>query len=466
MAKPIFVGGTASHVGKSWMVTAICAWLKRNRGTVAPFKAQNMSNNSYPCAGGGEIGRAQVVQAAACGLDPETDMNPVLLKPGSDVGSQVVLHGRVWRNTTAATYYGHSEYLFGQAREAYDRLASRYEYVVLEGAGSIAELNLKDRDFTNLRFAEAVSAPSLLVADIDRGGVFGSLVGTVQLLDATERQLVRAFAINRFRGDSSLFRSGVELLEQRLGLPCLGVFPHSDIEIEAEDGVSLDDMETPPETADVAIIRLPHISNFTDFRLLPSAIWLRAPVRRQFKAVIVPGTKSTIADLAWLRQSGLAAWLCQQLDGGARVLGVCGGYQMLGESISDPHGVEGIAETVPGIGLLPVVTELEREKVTRRVHAITPGGAAFSAYEIHMGVTTGREPLPPFARFPDGSPEGVRMGAVAGTYLHGALEHPSVLCEALGVAGVAPIPPQKQFDRLAEWFASNADLSVFEREFL
>jgi adenosylcobyric acid synthase len=468
MARAIFIGGTASHAGKSWMATAVCAWLRRNGVRVAPFKAQNMSNNSYPCAGGGEIGRAQVVQAAACGIEPEPDMNPVLLKPCSDTGSQVVLHGRVWRNLPAHRYYEASEYLFGEARSAFARLAERFQVIVIEGAGSIAEVNLKNRDFTNLRFAAAVGAPSLLVGDIDRGGVFASIVGTLDLLDANERSLIRAFAVNRFRGDRRLFSDGEQFLVDRTGLPCLGVFPYAaDVQIEAEDGVSLDEAPAAPDTADIAIVRLPHISNFTDFRLLPSAAWIKSPVKGQFRIVILPGTKNTIGDLQWMRDTGLADWVVEQHRSGAAVLGVCGGYQMLGHSIADPYAVEADhGRAVDGLNLLPVRTTLKREKITRRVRAFTAAGTAFAAYEIHMGVTEADSGLEPFATLSDGTPEGSRLDRVAGTYLHGALESPAVLEDVLGIHGVAPVASEHQYLRLADWFAANADLRTFEQRFL
>jgi adenosylcobyric acid synthase len=269
-AKPIFVGGTSSQAGKSWMATAICAWLRRRGCRVAPFKAQNMSNNSYACRGGEEIGRAQVVQAEACGLEPVTDMNPILLKPNSDVGSQVVLDGKVWKTLAAREYYAHFDFLLTRVLDAYERLARQYEYIVIEGAGSITELNLRSHDLVNLGLARRLNAPGLLVADIDRGGVFASIVGTFCLLDDEEKRLIRSFAINRFRGDVSLFADGVKILESRTGRPCLGVFPMlRDVFIDPEDGVCLEeDRQQRCAGPRVAIVRLPHISNFTDFRLL------------------------------------------------------------------------------------------------------------------------------------------------------------------------------------------------------
>ena len=274
-AKPIFVGGTASHVGKSWVTTALCRYLYRMGFRVAPFKAQNMSNNSMVCEGGGEIGRAQAAQAQACGLSPLLDMNPILLKPTGSLGSQVVLNGRPWRNLKAAEYDNHFDFLLEQVLRSYARLAADYDYVVIEGAGSVTELNLKHHDLVNLGLASRLDAPSILVADIDRGGVFASVIGTFHLLDRAESSLVRSFLVNRFRGDRSLFRDGVKILEQRTGRPCLGVFPFlKGVYLDAEDSVRLEapDM-TPGSNGSVAIVRLPHISNFTDFRLIPEATY-------------------------------------------------------------------------------------------------------------------------------------------------------------------------------------------------
>jgi adenosylcobyric acid synthase len=462
----MLVGGTASHVGKSFVATAICRTLRRRGVSVAPFKAQNMSLNSYPCRDGGEIGRAQVVQAEACGLDPVSDMNPVLLKPNGNMSSQVVVNGKVWKNLSASDYYEHTEFLRSRVVEAYDRLASQYEYIVMEGAGSIAEMNLRQRDLVNLGIAKRVGAPALLVADIDRGGVFASVVGTYCLLSPEERALVRSFAVNRFRGDPTLFEDGVNILEEKTGSPCLGVFPMlENAHIDEEDSVALDRRNVPVASR-VAILQFPRISNFTDFRLLPDACWITAPVGGQFDVVILPGTKNTIADLEWMRRQGLDEWVLRQHADGAKIVGVCGGYQMLGTSIGDPDAVESDRGSTEGLALLPVTTVLKAEKTTRVVRAESPAGTRFEAYEIHMGCTVRPRGLTPFATLSDGEGEGIRVGRCAGTYLHGALESAALLSEVLGIPVPEPASKEKAYDDLADWFTAHADMDLFAELYL
>ena len=464
MAKLIFVGGTASHVGKSWMATAICRYLYRRGFRVAPFKAQNMSNNSAPCPTGGEIGRAQAVQAEACGLLPEPDMNPVLLKPTGDMGSQVVVRGQVWGNLLAREYYQHQEWLFRQSLEAFCNLAGRFGVIVIEGAGSIAEVNLRGRDIVNLPLAARLGAPVLLVADIDRGGVFGSLVGTLCVLEDKERQLVRAYAINKFRGDPALFAGGLDFLRHRLQRPCLGVFPwNPDIQIDPEDAVSLEDPTEPGH--EIAILRLPHISNFTDFRLLPQPAWITRPVERSFRVVILPGTKNTLADLEWLRARQLDVWIQRQHQGGAQIVGICGGYQILGECVQDPHQVESARREAAGLGLLPVRTVLTQRKQVRAVRAKLSWGPEVDAYEIHMGVTERPTAAEPFAWI-DGQPEGIVVNNCWGTYLHGLFEHPETVRRLLNVEPKPLAPKAEMYDRLADWFSAHADLEQFEAVFL
>jgi adenosylcobyric acid synthase len=464
-AKALMIGGTASHVGKSWTATAICRWLYRQGIKVAPFKAQNMSNNSYPCVGGGEIGRAQVAQAHACGLEPSPDMNPILLKPTSNVGSQVVVQGKVWKNLQAREYYEHHDFLRKKVHESYARLASQFEFIVVEGAGSIAELNLRQTDLVNIGFAKEFNVPILLVADIDRGGVFASLYGTIALLEPAERELVRAFAINRFRGDPSLFSSGVKTIEEKTSKPCLGVFPFlPDIDLDQEDSVSLDTANSNNLASNIAIIRFPHIANHTDFRLLKSTSWIQQPVDRQFEAVILPGTKSTMTDLQWFRAQGLETWLRVQHANGAKVVGICGGYQMLGTLIEDPDHVESEIDRMEGIGLLPVQTKLLREKVTTTVKARTQSGIGFSAYEIHMGETVPIRQEDCFA-YVQNIREGISCNHCIGSYLHGAFENADVVEEYLGIRIPRPADREHMFDRLADWFSNAANHSVLETMF-
>jgi adenosylcobyric acid synthase len=453
VTKPVFIGGTSSHAGKSWMTTAICAWLHRRGVRVAPFKAQNMSNNSYPCRAGGEIGRAQAAQAWACGLDPEPAMNPILLKPNSDGGSQVVVNGKVWKNLSAREYYDHHDVLREIVFHAYEQLAARFDVIVIEGAGSVAELNLRSFDLANLGLATRLSAPWLLVGDIERGGIFASIIGTVGLLTPEERRLLRAFAVNKFRGDRTLFHEGQQIIEERTSVPCLGVFPYAgDIHLDDEDSLSIPERSDRPSSGQAcAIIRFPRISNSTDFRLLPDACWITESIDRNFDFIFLPGTKNTIGDLEWLRSQRLDQWLSTQYSSGATLIGVCGGFQMLGQSIHDPGGLESSSAHAPGLALLPMTTTMGREKTTRAIQARTPQGHSFQGYEIHLGETAWEgSDRSPFAILGDHSTEGVRAERIIGTYLHGAFEDPQVLAE-IGITAAAGVP--RDFERLADWFA-------------
>jgi adenosylcobyric acid synthase len=456
-ARPLFIGGTSSNAGKSWMVTAVCAWLRSKGVSVAPFKAQNMSNHSFPCAAGGEIGRAQVAQAEACGLEPEPAMNPILLKPSGNGVSQVVVHGRVWKTLTAREYYAYAGDLRVKVLEAYHDLGSRFDVVVIEGAGSVSEMNLRQYDLVNLWLATTVRAPWLLVADIERGGVFASTAGTAQLLTTAERELFRGFLINKFRGDRSLFDDGVAMLEQMTASKCFGVFPFAEgIHLDAEDSLSLALMPrtVPPDGARIGIVRLPHVSNATDFRLLTWAAWLTAPMQGRFDFIILPGSKNTIADLRWLRASGLADWVIAQHRAGATVLGICGGYQMLGDTISDPTGIESAVPIAEGLHLISAATVLSRSKLTRTVTAMLAGGPSFGAYEIHLGTTTlaAADRNTPFARLADGSEDGIWSDRVIGTYLHGAFEHADVCAAVFGVRPHDAGSKADHYRRLGEWF--------------
>jgi adenosylcobyric acid synthase len=459
-ARPFFIGGTSSNAGKSWMATAVCAWLREQGVSVAPFKAQNMSNNSYPCRGGGEIGRAQVAQAEACGLEPEPAMNPILLKPSGQGESQVVINGRMWKTLSAREYYAHTADLRATVRKAYEDLAARFDVVVIEGAGSVTELNLRGHDVVNLDLVTRLGAPWMLVADIERGGVFASIVGTVELLTARERELLRGFAINRFHGDRSLFDDGVQLLEARTGVPCCGVFPYlPDVHLDAEDSLALLERPrtAPPPGARVAIVRFPRISNATDFRLLTWADWITSPPASDYDVVILPGTKNTIADLLWLRATGLADWVLAQYRRRATIVGICGGYQMLGRSVTDPVGIESRVSEAEGLSLLPVRTTLTREKRTRVVGAKTHGGVSFGGYEIHLGETSPDAGLllTPFAKLDDGTVDGVRDVRVFGTYLHGAFEHAGVCAEVLGLTPPAVRSKTDDYWQLGAWFGEH-----------
>lgn len=459
MASPIFIGGTSSNAGKSWMATAMCAWLRREGVRVAPFKAQNMSNHSYPCRGGGEIGRAQVAQAEACGLEPEPAMNPILLKPHGNGTSQVVLHGRVWKTLSARAYYEHFDVLLAEVLRAYEDLARRFDLVVIEGAGSVSELNLRQFDLVNLGLAARIGAPWVLVADIERGGVFASVLGTIAVLRPEERALFRGFVINKFRGDMSLFDEGCRMLETMSEARCLGVFPYAaDLRLDAEDSLALEGLRLQvvpaPAGASIAIVQFPRLSNGTDFRLLQWAEWITSPPSRSYDFIILPGTKDTLSDLAWMRAQGLDRWVREQYQRGATVIGICGGFQMMGEVVRDPDGVEsGGSES--GLGLLPAETTLLREKTTRVRH-VTIGDVTCPAYEIHMGQTVLRQEMPPFATLEDGVPEGVRAPRLVGTYLHGVLED-ARLCSSLFGTPVKPGPGKEAgYAALADWFELHA----------
>ena len=452
----LFIGGTSSNAGKSWVTTAVCAWLRSQGVRVAPFKAQTMSNHSFPCIDGGEIGRAQVSQAEACGLEPESAMNPILLKPNTDGTSQVIVRGRVWKTLSAREYYDAIPELRREVLAAYDDLASRFDVVIAEGAGSVTEINLRRHDLVNLWLVLERAIPWILVADIERGGVFGAVAGTMALLQAPERDLFRGVLINKFRGDAALFDEGRALIETQCGAPCLGVWPFAPgVSLAAEDSLAVSTAPTAaaPPGASIGIVGLPTLSNGTDFSLLTWAEWISAPVDRVYDVVVLPGTKDTLGALRWLRERGLDTWVHWQYVQGARIIGVCGGYQILGEVIRDPGAHDGGGGEAPGLGLLPVETLIAAEKTTERRRATTPGGASFDAYEIHLGVTTHREPLDSFCQLEDGSPEGARLGRVSGTYLHGALEH-AVVCEELFGVPVKPAPSRAHgHHALAEWLA-------------
>jgi adenosylcobyric acid synthase len=441
-AKVIMIQGTASSVGKSIIVTALCRIFRQDGYRVAPFKAQNMALNSFVTAGGGEIGRAQVVQAEAAGIAPTVDMNPVLLKPTTDTGCQVIVLGKVARTISARDYYQYTPALLETVTDALERLRAAYDIVVIEGAGSPAEINLKEQEIVNMRVAKASSAPVLLAGDIDRGGVFASLVGTLELLENDERRHVKGLIINKFRGDVTLLKPAIDFLEKRTGLPMLGVIPYfRDIRIAQEDSVYLDERDkVPTGELNIAVIRLPHISNYDDFDPLEEDGGAVSYMTQRFELgnphlIILPGTKSTVADLSYLRRSGLAAAILEKAKAGTPVVGICGGYQILGQKILDPHQVESNEAEVTGLGLLDAVTEFVPEKSTSQVRAqvisdtgLLSGakGLEIAGYEIHMGQTQSREKMIAFRiiETPQGATDytdGIlnEKGTVFGTYIHG-----------------------------------------------
>jgi len=454
-AKMLMVQGTSSSAGKSLLVAALCRIFARRGVRVTPFKAQNMSNNAAVCADGAEIGRAQAVQAVAAGIEPTPDMNPILLKPEADARSQVVVMGRPWRTLVAGKYYQHKGDLWPVVTAALDRLRAAYELVIIEGAGSPAELNLRAGDIVNMAVARYAQAPVLLVGDIDRGGIFAQLLGTLWLLRSEERALVRGLVVNKFRGDPALFTEGVRILEDRGGVPVLGVVPSlHDLAIPEEDAVALEAAVGRRRSLrlgsgqaavgiDIAVIRLPRIANFDDFDPLAveSGVRVRYVSSPQAlgrpHALILPGTKSTMADLAWLQEQGLAEAIRQLADEGTAVVGICGGYQMLGRAVRDPHHVESPADEAPGLGLLPVETIFVGEKAAHQVQARVLGGPGWLAaladqtvqgYEIHMGRTQGSQAWLEIVER-SGQPTAARDGAVTadgrvwGCYLHGLLEN-------------------------------------------
>ena len=444
MAKALAILGTGSDVGKSLVTAGLGRIFYRSGIKVAPFKSQNMSLNSFVTVEGGEMGRAQVLQAQACGLSPHVDMNPILLKPEADRRSQVIVQGKVWRSQDAGDYFDSKPELFDFVRQSYERLAVQYELIVIEGAGSAAEVNLRDRDIVNWPVVQMADAKVILVADIDRGGVFAQVIGTLDLLESHERERLLGVVINKFRGDRRLFDDGVAILEQRTGVPVLGVLPFlRDLVLDQEDSVTIESGSTgipfSPETVNVAVILLPRMSNFTDFNALAaeSDVALRyAKVPGDVvdaDVIILPGSKQTIEDLHYVKQKGFGPVVASHVRAGREIVGLCGGFQMLGDRIDDPHAVEGGGQT-EGFQLLPIDTELHHEKQTVQVQAnpLMPGvsdAEMVRGYEIHVGLTSRRQGGPCFRILDEGgdredgavSPDGL----VWGTYIHGVFDDPS-----------------------------------------
>ena len=481
MAKNIMIQGTMSNAGKSLLAAGLCRIFRQDGYRVAPFKSQNMALNSFITKTGAEMGRAQVVQAEAAGIEPDVRMNPILLKPTTDVGSQVIVNGQVQGNMRAMEYYRRKREFIPAVMEAYNSLAQEYDIIVIEGAGSPSEINLKATDIVNMGLAELVDAPVLLVGDIDRGGVFAQLYGTIALLEPREQRRIKGTIVNKFRGDRAILQPGIDILEKICGVPVAGVIPYTHVDIDDEDSLSTRfHTGDGRKDIDIAVVKLPRISNFTDVSPLErfesvSVRYIERPDQlHQPDMILLPGTKSTIADLLWLRQSGLEAAICQQAARGCIVFGICGGYQMLGTSIRDPLGVEAAGVTeVKGMGLLPMDTVFQGEKVQQQTGGVfgtisgplhSLSGMAYTGYEIHMG-RSGQQ-LPPL----------VSRGNVYGSYIHGIFDGAGIAQAIIGdLAARKGIDPgtltvfdperykQEQYDKLADAVRGGLDMDFVYR---
>ena len=442
MAKAIMVQGTMSNAGKSLLAAGLCRIFKQDGYRVAPFKSQNMALNSFITEEGLEMGRAQVMQAEAAGIKPSVLMNPILLKPTNDVGSQVIVNGEVLGTMSARDYFKYKKTLVPDVMKAYNALAEENDIIVIEGAGSPAEINLKDEDIVNMGMAKMAKAPVLLVGDIDRGGVFAQLIGTVELLEEDEKAMVKGLIINKFRGDKTILDPGVEMLEERSRIPVVGVAPYLDIQVEDEDSLTERfDRKQEAGVIDIAVIRTPRISNFTDFNpfeSIPGVSLRYVKHPRDLHSpdmIILPGTKNTMGDLIWMRESGMEAAVLKEASRGKLIFGVCGGYQMLGETLSDPHGVEN-GGSMKGMSLLPMETVFVEKKTRTRVQGhfgelsgvFAPlSGTEVEGYEIHMGESILKENAGTVTRITDSvsgekKEEGAFSGNVCGTYIHGIFD--------------------------------------------
>ncbi|MDR2068264.1 MAG: cobyric acid synthase [Spirochaetaceae bacterium] len=498
MAKTIMIQGTASNVGKSLMAAGLCRIFKQDGYRVAPFKSQNMALNSYITRDGLEMGRAQVVQAEAAGIEPHTDMNPILLKPSGDARSQVIVQGEIFGDQDADAYYFHKKAFEPRIRESFERLSRAYDIIVLEGAGSPAEINLKENDIVNMYMARLAKAPVLLVGDIDRGGVFASLAGTLLLFTPEERDFVKAVVINKFRGSRAILEPGLRQIEGLIHKPVLGVIPYIKIDIDDEDSLTerftapLREDSPRPLLADIGVIRLPRIANFTDFNVLSRLPGVRLRYVEEPEKlgnpdlIILPGTKNTMGDLLWMVQNGLAVAIREFAARGRPVFGICGGYQMLGRTLDDPQGVEQ-GGTMEGLGLLPVTTIFAKEKTRTRVRgAFASLGGIFKplsgmdleGYEVHMGITRGEADgagyLADIRYIASGTAgrDGLVRGNVYGSYIHGLFDANGI-AEALagalsGCRGAEGAPAgteigwkaykEKQYDTLAECLRTHLNM--------
>ncbi len=476
ISNTLMVQGTTSDAGKSLLVTALCRWLLRQRVRVAPFKPQNMALNSAVTVDGGEIGRAQAVQADACGVAAHTDMNPVLLKPNTDIGAQVIIQGHAIGNMDAQNYHDYKSVAAAAVLQSHARLAACYEKIIVEGAGSPAEINLRANDIANMGFAEKVDCPVILIADIDRGGVFAHLVGTLELLSKTERARIKGFVINRFRGDLSLLQSGLDWLEKYTGIPVIGVLPYlRGLHLEAEDALP----KNYKAAADISenkiriiVPVLPRISNHTDF----DPLRLHPQVDLQFVAldekiptadlIILPGSKSVRDDLQWLRDKGWVTEIERHLRYGGKLIGICGGFQMLGKWIHDPYGVEGEPGSIEGLALFEMETTLEREKQLRNVRGrLAMASAEVSGYEIHAGETRGAALAKPALHLEQGT-DGVisEDNLIFATYLHGLFESSQACSTLLAWSGLKAVQPydyyaqrEADIDRVADMVEQHLD---------
>lgn len=455
MAKTIMIQGTMSNAGKSLLTAGLCRIFRQDGYRVAPFKSQNMALNSYITSEGLEMGRAQVMQAEAAGIEPSVLMNPILLKPTNDTGSQVIVNGEVLGTMSARDYFKYKKNLVPDIMKAFRALAEKNDIIVIEGAGSPAEINLKTDDIVNMGMAKMADAPVLLAGDIDRGGVFAQLYGTVELLEPEERNRIRGLIINKFRGDKTILDPGIEMLEEKCGIPVVGVAPYLDIQVEDEDSLT-ERFDRGKETGliDIAVIRIPRISNFTDFNPLESipGVSLRYVKHtsdlKNPDVIILPGTKNTMEDLRWLRESGMEALILKAADRGTLIFGICGGYQMLGETLSDPHGVEA-GGSMRGMGLLPMDTifaeKKTRTQVTGRFLDLdgdyeTLSEVEFTGYEIHMGDSVRRNPAKPCTSVRDEvtgkeKTEGTFTRNVCGTYVHGIFDKEETALALIRAAG-------------------------------
>ena len=455
MAKAIMVQGTMSNAGKSLLAAGLCRIFKQDGYKVAPFKSQNMALNSFITKDGLEMGRAQVMQAEAAGIEPSVLMNPILLKPTNDVGSQVIVNGEVLGTMSARDYFKYKKQLIPDIMKAYNKLSEENDIIVIEGAGSPAEINLKSDDIVNMGMAKLAKAPVLLVGDIDRGGVFAQLIGTVMLLEDDEKEMVKGLIINKFRGDKTILDPGVEMLEERAKIPVVGVAPYLQIQVEDEDSLT-ERFENTAEIGqiDIAVIRVPRISNFTDFNPFEnipgvSLRYVKTPAElKNPDMIILPGTKNTMDDLKWLRESGMEALILKEAAKGKLIFGICGGYQMLGETLSDPHGVES-GGTMNGMGLLPMDTVFEEQKVRTRVTGYFSNmegewselsGVELYGYEIHMGESTLRgqaKTATDISDFVTGErkAEGAWCNNVCGTYVHGVFDKEDVVEAIIRIIG-------------------------------